>query len=88
MIANLLYNVDIVLYTCHYSVVSLSFFITAHLKVKDYGMGMYSFISNNYKGYCLRIQTTGTQIHTFNTGGEISIEQRTLKEKVRFVRDI
>ena len=73
----------ILLYTCHYLVVSLLVSIIAHLKVKDYGMGIYSFSSNNYKGCCLRIHINWVQEQPFNTAGEeIRIQH---KRKVRLV---
>ena len=59
--------------------------IVAHLKVKDYGMGMYSFSSNNYKGCCLRIHITWIQEHTFNTGEDVRIQHKTQQGKVRLV---
>ena len=72
-----------ILYTCHYLVVSLLVSIIAHLKVKYYGMGIYSFSSNNYKGCCLRFHTNWVQEHPFNTAGEeIRIQH---KRKVRLV---
>ena len=71
------------LYTCHYSVVLLLVSIIAHFKVKDYGMGIYSFSSNNYKGCCLRISNTWV-----NIGGYARIQQKTQQGKVRLVLDL
>ena len=66
-----------IFYTCHLPLVSLLVSIIAHFKVKDYGMGMYSFSSNNYKGCCLRIHTTLAQVVlTFNTSGSVHVQQQ------------
>ena len=75
-----------IFYTCHISLVSLLLSIIAHFKVKDYGMGMYSFSSNIYTGCCLRIHTTLAQALTFNTRGSFHVQQKkTQQGKVRLV---
>ena len=58
-------------------------------------MGMFSFISNNNKGYCLLFQEkdTGIQICSFNsaTGGGYSqsrIQAKVLQGKVRCTLDV